>query len=97
MARVEIAESAAAAIRELADTRELPPSALPRVRLNLRTLERFPKSGQLVADGPFADARVFTGPWWFVFVYVFDETADVVTVTAAFDGRTAGGSSARGS
>lgn len=90
---VQLAESAAADLRELTATRTLPPNALARVRLRLRQLGRFPHSGQPIATGAFSGARVAIGPWWFVFVY--DEGAGV-TVTAAIDGRTATGSTARG-
>ncbi len=96
MALVQLADSAAADLRELAATRELPPGALTRVRLRLRQLERFPESGQAVSTGAFAGARAVIGPWWFVFVCVYDESADVVTVTAALDARTAAGSTTRG-
>lgn len=84
--------TARAGLNELL-SRELPESARTRVRERLRQLEEFPESGLRIGDGDWSDARVLFGPWWFVFIYVYDAASDVVTITAVKDKRTADGAS----
>ncbi|MBJ7470611.1 MAG: hypothetical protein JHD16_04890 [Solirubrobacteraceae bacterium] len=71
--------------------RALPDDARDRVRDRLRLLETFPESGPRVQSDDWAGARLLFGPWWFLFIYVYDPATDVVSVTAVKDKRTADG------
>jgi plasmid stabilization system protein ParE len=87
VARVIVTPRAVADLRAMIDALGLPPDALRRVQRSLRTLERFPRAGRVLA-GRWAGTRFLVGPWsWMVLVYVPDEGDDAVFVVAAHDAR----------
>jgi hypothetical protein len=77
-------------------SRELPDDARDRVRVRLRQLEAFPESGPRIESGEWDGARYLDGPWWFLFVYVYDQANDAVIVTTIRDKRTAIGAQTTG-
>lgn len=95
MASVQLTATAQERLGRLLKTRDLPSYARARVVRRLKQLETFPEAGRRIEVGPWQDARVVTGPWWFVLVYVYDQSTETVSVTTIEDVRTATGTTAR--
>lgn len=84
-------------LRELLQARTLPTDARTQIANRLLQLETFPESGsRITEDGNWEGSRVLFGPWWFMFIYVYDRENDEVRVTAIEDKRTANGAQSAG-
>ena len=89
MATVVVAPTAVDNLDTLVRTLRLPRTTRERVKSSLRPLARFPLLGAPL-DGPWADFRFLLGPWrWMLIVYVYDETAERVSVVTIQDARSA--------
>jgi plasmid stabilization system protein ParE len=65
----------------------LPPSTRRRVGSSLEALGDFPLLGAPLA-GRWSGYRFVLGPWrWMIFVYVYDDAGDRVSVVAIHDAR----------
>jgi hypothetical protein len=88
VARVDVADVAAADLDELIATHHLPPDTRTRVARTLRVLERFPESGRALI-GAWDGFRLLIGPWrWMLIVYAYESGSDAVTVVSFQDART---------
>ncbi len=88
MVRVVVAETARRDLDNLIAARSLPLSTRDRVRRSIEPLGTFPLLGPAL-EGRWSRFRVIVGPWpWMLIVYLFDESADVVTVVTIQDART---------
>ena len=89
MASVVVAERAKSELERLIQSRRLPADTRDRVRQSLAQLETFPLAGRRLT-GRWRAFRLIVGPWpWLLLVYMYDESADTVTVVAVHDARTA--------
>lgn len=95
MARVDIADVAAADLDELIATHRLPADTRARVARTLRVLERFPESGRALI-GAWDGFRLLIGPWrWMLIIYAYEAASDAVTVVSFQDARTSTAATAR--
>jgi hypothetical protein len=89
VARVVVAQRAGSELERLIQSRRLPADTRDRVRRSLAQLETFPLSGRRLT-GRWRAFRPVIGPWpWLLLVYMYDASADTVTVVAVHDARTA--------
>lgn len=96
MTTVVLAQRARSDLAQLIETRGLPGDTAARVRASLEPLRSFPRIGKRLT-GRWQGFRLLIGPWpWMLVVYVFDENADVVTIVAIHDARSASAATARG-
>jgi hypothetical protein len=96
MAAIEVTRLARDQLRELIETRRLPPDTRDRVKHALLPLEEFPRAGKQLS-GVWRDCRALIGPWgWLIVVYMYLEAEDKVVVIAFHDARTSEAAIARG-
>ena len=87
MARVDLADVAAADLDELIATHQLPADTRAPVAAALRVLKRFPESGRALI-GSWEGFRLLIGPWrWMLIVYAYEAERDLVTVVSIQDAR----------
>lgn len=95
MSAIEVTRQARDELRELIETRQLPPDTGKRISRVLLTLEEFPRAGKQLA-GVWRDCRALIGPWgWLIVVYMYIETEDRVVVIAFHDARASDAAIAR--
>ncbi len=88
MPTVEVTRQARDELRDLIETRRLPPDTRERIARSLLTLEEFPRAGRKLS-GVWRDCRAVVGPWgWLIVVYMYTEAEDRVVVIAFHDART---------
>jgi ParE toxin of type II toxin-antitoxin system, parDE len=95
MATIEVTRLARDELRELIETRQLPPDTRERVSRTLLALEEFPRVGKQLS-GVWRDCRAVIGPWgWLIIVYMYIEAEDRVVIVAFHDARTSEAATAR--
>ena len=95
MTVIEVTRLARDELRELIETRQLPPDTRERVSRTLLMLEEFPRAGKQLS-GVWRDCRALIGSWgWLIVVYMYIEAEDRVVVIAFHDARTSGAAIAR--
>lgn len=89
MARVVVRPAAAASLRRLIESRELPPDTVERLRRSLSILETFPLSGRALEGASFEGLRFVLGPWrWMLLAYEYDAARNSVAVVLIEAART---------
>ncbi len=89
MATVVVTPTAIEDLERLIRTHSLPPRTRDRVKASVSALLLFPLLGAPLV-GRWARYRFVLGPWrWMLIVYVYDDTADRVSVVSIQDARSA--------